>query len=229
MNSSIIPQLVRKDFLMLRRMVLAFSLVSFSSFIILLFLFGKIPNWVLMNITFFMLLGPTVACGIVVLMKTNVLEKEKSTQLFIMSLPVTAREFTIAKLLVNIYIFGWLWLVVVGASFYFSFGLGILTLGALPFFVITFLGIFIAYICVLSVSLIFQSLAATITSIVVSELITCVYLWLIVFIDPVSNYIYGSKVVWNTATVSIIIGQVFFALSSIVIAFFLQSRKRDFV
>ena len=87
MSASIIPQLVRKDFLIMRKMIGVFCLVSLASVGVLSLLYGHIPNWVLVNIASVLLLGPAATCGIVLLMRTNVFEKEKSTQSFIMSLP----------------------------------------------------------------------------------------------------------------------------------------------
>jgi len=94
------------------------------------------------NIAFTWLLGPAATCGIVLLMKTIVFEKEKSTQLFIMSLPVTVKEFTLAKLGVNVPVFAAFWLMVSGVAFYFAFGMGLFPYGTVPFITILFLGVF---------------------------------------------------------------------------------------
>lgn len=74
-----------------------------------------------------------------------------------MSLPVTATEFTLAKLLVNIPVFASVWLVATSTAFYFAYWLGLLPAGSVPYVTMIFLGIFVAYICILCVSLLSQS------------------------------------------------------------------------
>jgi len=229
MNSSIIPQLVRKDFLIMRKTILIFCLVSLVSIGILSVLFGRIPNWVLVNIAFIFLLAPAVTCGIVLLMKTIVFEKEKSTQLFIMSLPVTAKQLTLSKLLLNIPIFGAFWLAVSAVAFYFSFGLGVFPKGTVPFITIVFLGVFVAYTCILSVSLIFQSMPMSVLSIMIFELGTSAYLWAIVFLEPIQKHIYGSIMVWNSTAITIVVTQIVVAISILLMTLYIQSKKRSFI
>lgn len=229
MSASIIPQLVKKDFLINRKMILTFCLVSLVSIGVVSILYGRIPNWVLYNLAFLLLVAPAATCGIVLLMKTNVFEKEKSTQLFIMSLPITVKEFTTAKLLVNLPVFGVVWLAVTGVAFYFSFGLGLLPWGTLPFMTMIFLGVFVAYTCILGTSLISQSLGITVFSIMFFEIGTSAYLWVIVFLDPIANYIYGSNIVWNSTAISVVSTQVFVALVVLITTFFMQTRKKDFL
>lgn len=229
MNSSIIPQLVKKDFLIMRKTILIFCLISLSSIAILSILFGRMPNWVLVNIAFMLLLAPAATCGIVLLMKTIVFEKEKSTQLFILSLPVTAKEFTKAKLLINLPVFGAFWLVVSAVAFYFAFGLGVFPQGTVPFITMVFLGVFVAYTCILSVSLLFQSMAITVLSIMIFELGTSAYLWVIVFLDPIQNYVYGPNSVWNSTAITIVATQTLVAIVTIVLTLHIQNKKQDFI
>lgn len=229
MNVSIIPQLIKKDFLLVYRTILMFALVSLSFIGILPLLHGNIPNWVLINIGFMMLLGPAATCGIVLLMKTNVFEKEKSTQPFIMSLPVSAKEFTQAKLLINLPVFTVFWLVVSAVAFYFAFGLGLFPQGAVPFVTMVFLGIFVAYTCILSVSLLFQSLPMTVLSILIFELGTSAYLWTIAFLDPVAHFVYGPVMMWNTTATTIVTVQVLVAVFAILMTLHIQGTKRDFI
>jgi len=229
MSTSIIPQLVRKDCLIMRKTILSFCLVSLAAIVITSLLFGSIPNWAFVNLAFMLLIAPVAACGIVLIMRSIVMEKVKSTQSFIMSLPVTVREFTMAKLLVNLPIFSVFWLLVSGVAFYFAFGLGVFPYGAIPFVTIIFLGIFVAYICILSASLLFQSHGITILSILIFELGTSAYLWIVVYLDPIANYIYGPVSVWNSTAITLITIQVLVAISMLLMTLHIQNKKRDFI
>lgn len=229
MNPSIVPQLVRKDFRLMRGIIVAFSLVSLASIGMLSLLYGHLPNWVLVNNAFLLLLGPAATCGIVLAMKTNVFEKEKSTQSFIMSLPITVKEFTQAKLLVNLPVFTAFWFVVSGVASYFAFGLGLFPLGAVPFFAIVFLGVFVAYTFILSTSLLSQSLAITVLSITISEIATSAYLWYIVFLEPIQSHVHGPDIVWNRTAISVVAVQVLVAVSALLATLHIQNGKRDFI
>jgi hypothetical protein len=229
MSASIGPQLVRKDFRLMSRTIMMFSLVSLVSIGILAALYGHVPTWMLLNIGFLLLVSPVGTCGIVVLMKTNVFEKEKSTQSFIMSLPVTVREFTRAKLLVNLPLFAGLWLVISAVGFYFAFGLGLFPLSTLPFVTMVFLGGFLAYTIILCISLVFQSLGITVLSIAVVEMATSAYLSTIAYLDPIAHHVASPRIVWNSAAITIALAQVGVAVCLVAATVFVQNMKRDFI
>ncbi|ESQ75506.1 ABC-2 transporter permease [Asticcacaulis sp. AC402] len=229
MSTSIVPQLVVKDLRLLRRVILAFVVVTLVFIAILAAIWDHIPVVVQGNFGFILLIGPAGTCGIVMLMKTNVFEREKSTQAFIMSLPVTVKEFTRAKLWVNLPVFGLFWAVISAVGFYFAFARGLLPLGGVPFVSMVFLGGFVAYTCILSVSLLSQNLGVTVLCIALFEVATSAYLWAVAFLQPISDHIWGAQAVWNPTAVTIVAAQVLVAVSVIVATLLVQNTKRDFI
>jgi hypothetical protein len=229
MSNSIVLQLVKKDFLMIRKIILIFGLMTLASIVIISLLFGRVPNWAFVNLGFTLLISPSVTCSVVLLMRTVVQEKEKSTQLFIMSLPVTVKEFTLAKLLVNLPVFFAFWLVISVAAFYFVFGLGVFVYGTIPFVIMIFLGVFIAYISTLSVSLIYQSLGITVLALSLFELGTPAYLWVIAFLEPINSHIYDTHMVWNSTAIAIVTTQIAVAILIPLVTWHIQNKKRDFI
>lgn len=229
MSASIIPQLVRKDFILNRKMILAFCLVSLAGVAAIALLFGRVPPWALVNIGFLLLMSPAATCGMVLLMTTIVFEKEKSTQPFIMSLPVTPWQFTIAKLLVNIGVFGAFWLVISAIALYFAFGRGFFPAGTMPFVIMVLLGAFVAYIGILSVSLWRQSMGLTVLSIALFEMGTSAYLWIVAYMEPISAHIYGPEAVWNPTAVGIVSIQALVAIALVIATLVFQGRKRDVI
>ena len=229
MSATIIPQLVKKDFMLTRTMIGVFCLVSLAGVVAISLLFGRLPEWALVNLAFLLLMSPAATCGMVLLMVTVVFEKEKSTQAFIMSLPVTPRQFTIAKLVINLGVFGVFWLVISGIAFYFAFGRGFFPAGTIPFVVMVLLGAFVAYAGILSVSLWRQSLGLTVLAIAVFEMGTSAYLWVIVYLDPIARFIHGPEMVWNSTAIGIVVIQALAAVAMLSAALIHQSRKRDFV
>lgn len=229
MTPSIVPQLVGKDLRLMRPIILGFLLVSVIFIAILSFIWGNIPAPVAANLGFIMVIGPAATCGIVVLMKTNVFEKEKSTQPFIMSLPITVKEFTRAKLWVNLPVFGLFWLAVSVVGFFFVFGRGLFPLGAVPFVTMVFLGGFVAYTCILSVSLLSQSMPITVLAIALFEVGTSGYLWTVVFLPPIAQHVWGSQAVWNSTALGVVAAQGIVAVTVIAATLFIQNKKRDFI
>lgn len=217
MSATIIPQLVRKDFMLTRGTILMFGLVSLLTTAVVPLLHGRIPHWALVNLGFLLLVGPASTCGIVLLMKTNVFEKEKSTQSFIMSLPVTVREFTCAKLLLNLPVFAVFWLVMSSVAFYLAFGLELFPPGAAPFLCMVFLGVFVAYACILSASLMFQSLGATVLSILLFEMGTSASLWTVAYLEPIARHVYGPVAVWNGTAIGVMAAQLAVAVAAILL------------
>ncbi len=229
MSPSIIPQLIQKDLMLTRKMILAFCLVSLAGVAAIALLFGRLPGWALVNIGFLLLMSPAATCGLVLLMTTVVFEKEKSTQAFIMSLPVTPRQFTIAKLLVNIGVFGVFWMAISAIAFYFAFGRGFFPPGTMPFVVMVLLGAFVAYIGILSVSLWRQSLGITVLSIALFEMGTSAYLWVVAYMEPISAHVHGPVAVWNPAAIGIVSAQALVVITLIAATLVFQGRKRDVI
>ncbi len=229
MSASIVPQLVKKDLRLMRGTILGFVTFSAVFIAILSVMDGRVPFTVLANLGFIMLIGPAGTCGIVLLMKTNVFEKEKSTQAFIMSLPVTVKDFTRAKLLFNLPVFAVFWLAVTLAGFYFAFGRGLLPLGMAPFVTMVFLGGFVAYTLILSVSLLSQSLGVTVLCIALFETGTSAYMWTLAFFPPVRDHVMGSVPVWNAMALVVVAVQVAVAVLAVAATLLIQNTKRDSV
>lgn len=229
MSHSIIPQLLRKDYLITRRIILSFALVSLAGIATTALLFEHLPPWALVNMGLLLMLSPAATCGIVLLMTTVVFEKEKSTQSFIMSLPVSPKQYTIAKLAINLAVFGAFWLTIFAISWYFAFGRGLFPSGTIPFVVMLFLGVFLSYTGILSVGIWRQSLGITVLSIALLEMGTSGYLWAIAFFDPIARFMSGPDAVWNGAAVAIVSTQVLAITILVAATVFFQGRKRDFV
>lgn len=229
MNQSIVPQLVCKDLSLMRGMILIFAGVILASIAIVGALVGRVPDWLLVNFGFTFLMGPAVACGIVLVIMTVVMEKEKSTQPFILSLPATVREFTRAKLWVNVPVFTLFWLVASGAAIYFAFGHALLPMGALPLVTMIFLGVFIANIGILATGLLSQSMGWTKLSIPVLEMGTSAYLWTIAYLDPINRHISGPVAVWDATSIGIVAGQGAVAVIVLLMTISVQTTRRDFI
>ena len=66
-------------------------------------------------------------------------------------------------------------------------------------------------------------------AIVSFQVATSAYLWVIVFLDPIANYVYGPDIVWNTAAITIVTIQVLVTVSVVAATVLIQNGKRDFI
>ena len=116
-----------------------------------------------------------------------------------------------------------------GAAFYFAFGLKVLPAGTVPYMTMLFVGVFLAYIGILCVSLLSQTLGVTVIAIMAFEIGTSVYLWIVLYLEPVRSFVDGTNIVWNSTALGIVAIQVLVAISLLAATLYFQSRKRDFV
>ena len=151
MSASIVPQLIRKDLHIMRIPILLWWLGGVAAVATTIgagfFLFGMI-----------LFVTCMAGSGVHAVMQTVVEERREQTLPFIMSLPITVREYTTAKLLANLLIFTSVWLTLSGASFAVFIGPEGLPDGAVPFVTIVLVGIFLAYTIVLATSLVTESI-----------------------------------------------------------------------
>lgn len=229
MSTAIIARLIIKDFMLWWKLILIFISAYIACVVLVAFLHDRVPSQVFLNLGFTLLVTPTATLGIALLIQTNVFERIKSTQHFIMSLPVTPTDFTLAKLWVNIPVFTVVWLATAITCFYFAFGRGMIPPGAIPYMSMVLLGVFVAYVGVLSVSLISQSLGMTVGAILFFDVLTPAYLWSILYITPIGSVVNSPVVVWNSTEIGVIALQAAAAGATLAGTLIFQSRKRDFV
>lgn len=230
MNYSMIGILVKKDLLIHRRSIELFVGLSIVAAALVALMVGRVPTWALINLGFTLLILPMGVCGMNVLIHTTVHERLRSVQPFIMSLPVTVREFTWAKLLVNVPVFTVLWLMASVSCLWFAFGIGTFRVGMLPFVTMILAGVYLAHVCIVSVSLLFQSLGASISASIFFQFATAIYLIAIAnTVDDVNRHFFAESAHWNSTAFAILAGQILLSIAVLWATLLLQLRKRDFV
>ena len=174
-----------------------------------------------------------IACmmgaGVHAVMKTVVEERREQTLPFIMSLPITVREYTSAKMIANLVLFAAVWLTLSGASFVVFTGPEGMPAGAIPFVTIVLVGVFLAYTLVLATSLVTESIGWSVASTVWANLGTQLFLWWVVDLHGIRTVIGGNVAVWNTTALTVLGAQLAVIAALIGLTFGLQSRKTDFI
>ncbi len=224
MNATIVPQLVRKDLYLIRHVILywwAGGIVGAALTMIVgprFFIFGMI-----------LLLACMLGAGMHAAIMTVVEERKEKTLPFIMSLPITVREYTTAKLIANLAVFIGVWFSLFCAGLFAFVGPGILNDGAIPFATVVALGVFLAYVLVLATSLVTESHGWAVSSTVWANLGTQLFLWWVAGLPEIRSTIGGFSAVWSETALVVIGAQVGLIVVLIALTYVLQARKTDFV
>lgn len=225
MSQSIVVQLVVKDLRIMRTFVLLYWAGGFASIAFVLLAGSEVAG----IIGFILFIAAMAGAGIHALMQTIIEEKLKLNLPFIMSLPVTSKDYSIAKITANLLIFGSVWLTLSAASFVVFIGDDGMPKGMMPMMSIILVGIFLAYTMMLSTALISGSQGYTIFSTVVANLGMQGSIWLIGDLYAIRSFVGGNEAVWNTTAVSVLVIEVAIIVLLLMLTVFLQFRKKDFV
>ena len=223
-HPSIVRQLVVKDLRIMGVFTLFWWLLGVGS--IVLTMFGgermAMPSFIL----FLTALG---GAAIHLVMSTVVEERREKTLAFVMSLPVTIREYTTAKVAFNLGLFGLVWLTLSAASFVVFIGDEGLPDGSIPFVVVMFVNILVAFVLILSVSLVTESIGWAIGAAAGGNIASQIFLWWIVGLPGISSVIRGPVPVWNATVLTILGCLIGTALLLLIGTYWVQGRKTEFV
>jgi ABC-2 type transport system permease protein len=223
MNYPMVRRLILKDWYFQRRAILLCLAGGMLSLGIIAF-GGKVGFYLglLLLITIMIMIGATLVMG------TLVGERENQTLAFVMSLPISFREYTAAKILVNLLIFVPFWLMLLAGSL----GLILATPtihGLFAFTVIMAVEILMSTCLMIAVALVTESKGWTISAMIAGNLAINVVGYIVAHIPGISDGMFGTTIQWRpAATISLTVE---FALIAMMLggAFLIQSRKKDFI
>ncbi|MEM7363043.1 MAG: ABC-2 transporter permease [Pseudomonadota bacterium] len=223
MNMSVVSALVRKDLAIMAPFVLAYWALGLGS--VALVVFGGEAMSVFATILFVTAMACT---GIHAIMQTVVTERTEGVLAFMMSLPITIREYTLAKVIVNMMIFLSVWITLSASSLVIFIG-DEMPRGTLPFFCIILVALLLAYTLMLATSLVTEGLGASVVMMVAGNIGSQAYLWLLADLHPIRSVLGGPDVIWNYASVGILTTQLGLIALLIAGAIWFQFHKRDFI
>lgn len=222
MSASIVKQLVIKDLQLMKLYAIFYWLGGILAIFIAVF-GGDAAGIAAMILFVAALFGAGVHSAMLI-----VEERREQTLAFVMSLPITVREYTSAKLISNLLLVGGIWVTLSAASYVIFIG-ETMPNGTIPFMTIVLVAIFVAYIVVLVTTLIFESITPTIVAMVGANLLTQALLWWIVDLYGIRSTISGLVPVWNATVLTVLTIQVGTVVALLGLTYYLQSRKTAFV
>lgn len=223
MNYSMVMNLIWKDWYFQRTTILLSLAGGAASLAIVAF--GGQPGFyigLILLVTILVMISAMTTMG-------NVLgERENQTLPFMMSLPISYLEYTTSKLLGNLLIFVPFWLIIVAGSL-------ALVVAAPPihgffaFTIIMAVEILVSTCLMMAVALVTESKGWTIAVMVTGNVAINLVGYIVAHLPGIHDGLFGTKILWSpAATISLLVE---FALIALILggAFFIQSRKRDFI
>lgn len=224
MTASLVPLLVRKDLRIMRLPSLMWWGGGLAA-VAVVTLVGE-PAFLF---SFIVYVACMLGAGVHSVMQTVVEERRDKTLTFVMSLPITVREYTTAKLLANVTIFGSVWLTLSVATYVIFLGPGGMQAGAVPFVTVLLVQSFVAFVLVLAVSLVSESMGWSVASTVIANLGSQMFLWWATSLPGVAEVMGGDTAVWSRTIWTVLAGQAGIILALLLGTYALQARKTDFI
>lgn len=222
-NYAVVRHLILKDWYLNRWVILGSLPVGLGA--LALVLTGKPVTFMLCIILLCMVI---VGVGAQLAMVTTVNERKEQALAFVMSLPVSWREYTAAKILANLVIFLIPWALLTAGA------LGVLLLpgathGLVPYTAIMAMEMLITTSLIVAAGIITESQTWTTAGIFASSLGINVLGYVFAHVAGISKYMWGTRVQWSSTAWIILICEVLMVPLLLGVTFYIQSRKTDFL
>ena len=222
MNAAVIWQLVRKDLYLVRWMIVGSIIAGLVS--IAMMPLGTVSAYVG---------GVSLICVLIVLniflvMGGVVQERKDKVLLFVLSLPISTTEYTVAKVLANGITFTAPWLILTLANAV-MINTSQIADGLLPFWLTVLAYMFFYYCTLLAVSLVTDSTGWHTAAIIVGNVSVNFLIPVLLSRPSVAAHSKSQTAVWTLDIVTIIGVEVLAGLAALWLAVYFQSRRRDFV
>ena len=224
MNVEMVKRLVLKDFYLQRWSILGYVV---GGAIALLFVgaSGEAPRF----IGFVLLVSVLITAGVHLAMTTVLQERKEHNLAFIMSLPISAREYTTSKLIGTLAMFLVPWVTLVIASVVTILSRDGLPDGSVPLTIILLSEIFVSTCVLVGVALVSESNAWSIGTLVAGNLFFNFFIFWVTRIPSIAAAAKGEAIIWDAPVLTLLGGEAALIVLVLGLTFVLQDRKTDFV
>ena len=223
MNYAMVRRLILKDWYLQRWAILG-SLVGVVATLGIIATGGKVA----FLFGLILLIMVVISIGAQMAVSTIVTERKEQTLPFVMSLPISYREYTASKIWGNLLIFLVPWLTMMLGSF----GLLLLSPGSrglLPYAAIMSTEILLSTCLILAVALITESQGWTVSAIMVGNLAVNGIGYVVAHIAGIAKGMWGSTIQWSGAASAVLLAEFTTIALLLGVTFFVQAKKNDFL
>lgn len=176
-----------------------------------------------------LLITVVISLGIHVTMISVVHERTEHTLPFVMSLPISFREYTTAKILANVMIFAAAWATLVVATVAVIASRAALPDGLIPFAIVILGVLFAGYVLTLSVAIVSESLGWTVGAIVAANFLLQIVMYRASNFPGSQADLASDAIVWRVPSLTLLGAEAGVIVLLLALTFYLQSRKTDFL
>ena len=176
-----------------------------------------------------LLLVALVVVGSMLPSSAIVNERKKQSLAFVMSLPVSVRQYTLAKLLSTVGMFLVPWLTLVGAALLLIEIRGTVPHGAIPVTLILLLLPFVGFCLITGSALVGESEGWSIAATVFCNSTYGLTWYFIARVPSMMAEARGPSTVWSSQDLTLLGAETGAIVLILGLTFYLQSRKRDFI
>lgn len=224
MNHMLIKRMIYKDWYLNRWTILGY--LGAGALAISLIAVG---NETLFSAGSILLITVVIALGMHVVMSTVVGERTAQTLPFIISLPISLKDYTIAKIVANMVIFLIPWLTLLIAVLAVILGREALPDGLLPYTIIILTELLASYCFVLATALVSESVGWTIGATLFGNLFFQAFLAYVSRLPGIKATMLGDTITWNQPAILLLLGEVLAIMLLLGGTFLFQARKTDFI
>lgn len=217
-------QLVKKDWHFNKLPMLGYAVLSVVALVCI-----SLATGVSFYVGSTLLITLVVVIGIHMIFVTTIHERSKQNLPFIMSLPITYMQYTRAKLIANIGVFGLAWLAITVGVIAIVSTSADLPNGFIPFASIILGELLAANILILGVAMVTESEAWTIVVMATCNLCISLFIYFASSLEAIRVHMEGPVAVWNGTALTMISLEALAILIIIALTFFAQARKNDYL
>jgi ABC-2 type transport system permease protein len=224
MKDSVIGQLILKDW-HLQRTQIFFTTAGGLVALALLLIGGEVAT-VIGTVWFFV---AQVFCACMLPMTCVINERKKQNLAFMMSLPVSSAQYSVAKLVSTVGMFLGPWIILLTAALYLIMGRHVLPGGVVPSAVILATLTLLGFCLILGAALVGESEGWTMAATLLCNSSYGLSWYFLAKVPTMTETWKSPVAIWNSASVSIVAAE-FGAIAGILgLTLYLQSRKKDFI
>ncbi len=221
---SLIWALVRKDWFFVRWPMLGYLLCGLVAIGLL-----AVENKITLIVGVSLLISAIVIIGVHFIFGTVIAERSKQTLPFVLSLPLTCSQYTVAKLIACVGGFLFLWGILLATTLIAIASENHLPAGLAPYATMVLLELFAAFAVTLAVAIVLESEIWTIVTMTVLNVGISIFMNIVGSLSAVGPYTQGPTPVWNATVFGIIGVELLVIALAIVLTLVAQARKTDFI
>lgn len=176
-----------------------------------------------------LLISVVISIGIHITMISVVHERTEHTLAFVMTLPISFRQYTTAKILGNVSVFAAAWATLVVATVAVIASRAALPDGLIPFAIVVLGVLFAGYVLTLSVAIVSESLGWTVGAIVAANFLLQAAMYGASNAPGAQADLARDAIVWSKASLTMLGSEAGVIVLLLALTFYLQSRKTDFL